>query len=211
MPHHDTMAREKISRIHHLYNRKKRGRVILILSAVVLVLVGSCVMLIRFTNSILCSPESGAFNIESGFEVWPYSGVQYDVGYLGQSLEWTPDGSHIIFDTRDYYLGNFGVDSPPNTRIHVVSADGSSLVSITNTGKFDISGSPAVSPDGSRIAYSIYRYVGGDTQYDDTFERYFEIETSALDGANRRRLTEKKGFDLYPAWSPSCRHAQFAM
>ena len=123
--------------------------------------------------------------------------------YLDQSLEWTSDGSHIVFNTRDYYLDNFGVDFPPNSRTHVVATDGVSLVSISNDGEFDISGSPAVSPDGSRIAYSIYRYVGGDTEYPDTFERYFEIETSALDGSNRRRLTEKKGFDLYPVWSPS--------
>ena len=195
--------KDSLMKIKHVI-RKKRVRLLLILSAVALGITGSCVMLVRFTNSILCSPESGAFNIESGFEVWPYRGVQYDMSsYLDQSLEWTSDGSHIVFNTRDYYLDNFGVDFPPNSRTHVVAADGVSLVSISNDGEFDISGSPAISPDGSRIAYSIYRYLGGDTRYDDTFERYFEIETSSLDGSNRRRLTEKKGFDLYPAWSPS--------
>ena len=191
-------------RIKHLI-RKKRVRVILILSAVALGITGSCVMLVRFTNDILCSPGFGLFNIEAGLGRGPYAGIREDIDYLDQSLEWTPDGSHIVFGATDDYRGDFHeyYFSPRTTRIQVAAADGSSLVSISNDGEFDISGSPAVSPDGSRIAYSIYRYVGGDTEYPDTFERYFEIETSALDGSNRRRLTEKKGFDLYPVWSPS--------
>ena len=185
--------------------RKNRVRLLLILSAVALGIMGSCVMLVRFTNNVLCSPGFGLFNIEAGLGRGPYAGIREDIDHLDQSLEWTPDGSHIIFGATDDYRGDFHeyYFSPRTTRIQIAAADGSSLVSISNDGEFDISGSPAVSPDGSRIAYSIYRYMDGDTEYPDTFERYFEIETSALDGSNRRRLTEKKGFDLYPAWSPS--------
>ena len=191
-------------RIKHVI-RKNRVRLLLILSAVALGIMGSCVVLVRFTNNILCSPGFGLFNIEAGLGRGPYAGIREDIDHLDQSLEWTPDGSHIIFGATDDYRGDFHeyYFSPRTTRIQIAAADGSSLVSISNDGEFDISGSPAVSPDGSRIAYSIYRYMDGDTEYPDTFERYFEIETSALDGSNRRRLTEKKGFDLYPAWSPS--------
>lgn len=196
---------ERLRGVYRRVVRKKRTRVILILSVMLVGLAGSCVMLISFVDSIRCSPRFGIFNIEYGFEPpGPYGGVQYDIGsYLDQSLEWTPDGSHIVFNTRGNYLTDSGVSSLPNSRTHVASADGSSLVSIANNGDFDITGSSTVSTDGSRIAYSTYRYVGGDTRYEDTFERYFEIETSALDGSNRRRLTERKAFDLYPTWSPS--------
>ena len=71
--------------------------------------------------------------------------------------------------------------------------------------------SPSVSPDGSRIAYSTYRYVEGNTMYGN-FIRYFEIETSALDGSNRHRLTEgmgAAGFDVSPVWSPDGSHIAF--
>ena len=194
---------KKLKDVYRRAVRKKRARVLLILSAVLLGLAGSCVMLIQFVDSVRCSQRFGLFNIESGMGAVPYAGFHYDTGHLDQSLEWTPDGSHIVFDTDEYVGRRREVYPPPPNQTHVTSADGSSLISIANDDNFDIVGSSTISPDGSRIAYSTYRYVGGDTRYEDTFERYFEIETSALDGSNRRRLTEKKGFDLHPTWSPS--------
>ena len=116
--------------------------------------------------------------------------------------KWTPDGAHIVFAietdvsiTRNLY--NFR----PTTSIHVVAADGSSLQTITDgAGGYDIHHSPSVSPDGSRVAYSTYNHVNDD-------KRYFEIETSALDGSDRQRLTRETGFDVPLEWLPDGRIA----
>lgn len=126
---------ERLMDVYRRVVRKKRTRVLLILSALLLGLAGSCVMLIRLTESILCSP--GFLNVEV-HPPGPYDGVHYDINYLDQSLEWTPDGSHIVFNTRGNYLTDSGVSSLPNIRTHVASADGSSLVSVANNGDFDI-------------------------------------------------------------------------
>ena len=39
---------------------------------------------------------------------------------------------------------------------------------------YNIDHSPDISPDGSRTAYSAYKYIGGDPDHDN-FTRYFEI------------------------------------
>ena len=95
---------------------------------------------------------------------------------------WTSDGTNIVF-------GHEG-------RIYVVDADGTRLRSISSgSGKYDVDIFPSVSPDGDRIAYATLRYRTGGT-------REFEIVTSALDGSDRRRLTENQVRDRYPVWSP---------
>ena len=154
-------------------------------------------------DSGLCPPGVVSFfNPEPG-EPRPFEGVKDDIWWGHRSMSWTPDGSHIVFNVPgDYrHLTGRALDAPPYGRVHVVALDGSSLVRFTTDDEFDISLSPVVSPDGSRIAYSAYRYVRGDTG-GDSFERYFEIWTSSLDGSDRRILTDRAGFDLYPTWSP---------
>ena len=103
---------------------------------------------------------------------------------------WTPDGSQVVLGIINYDRG------PPEGRIYAVASDGSSLLSITeDDGEYFISHSPNVSAGSSRIAYSTYRYQ-------ERGPRYFEIETVALDGTYRRKLTEGSGQDLSPVWSP---------
>ena len=92
--------------------------------------------------------------------------------------------SHIIF-------------SHPPSGVFVVQADGSRMWSLppnspVGTLKSPGNFSPALSPDGSRVAYAMV------VTRDDTSA----IVTSALDGSDLHRLTSNKAVDAYPAWSP---------
>ena len=98
--------------------------------------------------------------------------------------QWSKDGSQIIF-------------SHPPSGIFVVQADGSRMWSLPpdspmgtliSAGNF----SPALSPDGSRVAYAMVVKANDSS----------EIVTSALDGSDLRKLTSNKALDAYPAWSP---------
>lgn len=64
---------------------------------------------------------------------------------------WSPDGSRIVFSNSD---------SATEHDIHVVNADGSGLVTLTNETGYDSAGGPAWSPDGTRIVFT--RYHAGD-------------------------------------------------
>ena len=86
-------------------------------------------------------------------------------------------------------------------RIYIVEADGSRLQSLFSRryeDNFDADLSPSVSPDGTRVAFFTSRHkmgwFGGD--------RVYEIGTSALDGSDYQRLTNSKGGDINPVWSP---------
>jgi TolB protein len=57
---------------------------------------------------------------------------------------------------------------------------------------------PALSPDGSRVAFTVY--PPGDLFNGDTSRA--EIYVMDADGSNRRRLTRNKVEDSSPAWSP---------
>ena len=94
---------------------------------------------------------------------------------------WSPDGAWIAF--------NYG-DS-----IYVVESDGSRLQSISNPppdAEWYADFSPAISPDGSRVAFDNTRHKVGT----------LEIGTSALDGSDYRRLTDNEGWNINPVWSP---------
>ena len=82
------------------------------------------------------------------------------------------------------------------TWIHVASSDGSSLRTIAKDNAYHFT--PDISPDGSRIAYitASHDYTDEGTIDD------FEIETSRLDGSDRRRLTDNAIYDISPVWSP---------
>ncbi len=112
--------------------------------------------------------------------------------YTDITPHWTPDGGGIVFGHG-------------NGKIYMVKADGSSLQTISEeTGEYEVDLFPSISPDGSRIAYATLKH---DTGYiwDSILGRRvrdLEIETSALDGSDRRRLTKNKDTDSYPVWSP---------
>ncbi len=133
---------------------------------------------------------SRAFGIESGIVHYTDSDLNY-IYYrdlLRLSPLWTPDGAHIVFATQsDWYATNSRIRS----QVHIVSADGSSLLTIGE--ESGMIHSPVVSSDGSRFMYSSYNDV-------DEGKRYFEIETAALDGSDRKRLTHEVGFDVPSDW-----------
>ena len=113
--------------------------------------------------------------------------------YARLAPQWTPDGNHIVFDHYDSNRSN-------RASIYVVRSDGSELKRISaGSEDRDIHYWPDISPNGSRIAYTTTRHqtkLRGQWQY----ER--EIETSNLDGSDRRRLTYHNVGESIPAWSP---------
>ena len=117
----------------------------------------------------------------------------YPSDITSRAPQWTPDGNHIVFEHRDSNRGN-------RASIYVVRADGSDLKRIPPGGE-DRDGDyrPDISPNGSRIVYTTTRHktkLRGQWQYEN------EIETSKLDGSDRRRLTYHDVGQSIPAWSP---------
>ena len=101
---------------------------------------------------------------------------------------WTPDGGHIVFG------------------VNIIDSGGTDLRSIVDQSwaedRFDFAYSPAVSPDGSRVAYATFRHRSRNIHN-------FEIVTSALDGSDYRRLTGNRAEDTNPVWSPDGGHIAF--
>ena len=98
--------------------------------------------------------------------------------------QWSPDGSYIKFGAS------------------VVMIDGSQLQSIADPWPDDKYLSDSfvdLSPDGSRIAYTTYRYESRGFW---NRGHSLEIATSALDGSDSRRLTKNRDRDSVPVWSP---------
>ena len=97
---------------------------------------------------------------------------------------WSKDGSHIVFAHPP--AGVFVVEAS-STRMWSLPP-GSPMGTHRSLGNF----SPALSPDGSRVAYAAIERSGVSS----------DIVTSALDGSDLRRLTNHKAIDAYPVWSP---------
>ena len=123
---------------------------------------------------------------------WVYGLKEMEGGRYGGPIDvpqMSPDGSYIVF--------------PTGWRIYSVRADGTQLHRIPDGPSapdyFVEDHTPDVSPDGSRVVYSTYRYSIGPLW--DRVHSY-EIATSRPDGSDAKRLTKNKHRDRAPVWSP---------
>ena len=93
---------------------------------------------------------------------------------LEDSPVWTPDGSRIVYSSG----GN----------IWIINMDGSDPQQLTSAGTRD--NQPAVSPDGTMIAYQ------------STGRRSADIHLMSIDGQQQRPLQETSELEMAPAWFP---------
>lgn len=90
----------------------------------------------------------------------------------------------------------FYSDRNGNPDIYLMNADGTGLVQLTDDPAYD--DSPALSPDGSRIAFLTARH-DPDPHFPNLI---YEIYIMDSDGSNLRRLTNNDVPETHPAWSP---------
>ena len=105
-------------------------------------------------------------------------------------IVWSHDGQHIVFSPT--YLGIFVVDIA-GTRFWSIP-ENTELGSGSYPGNF----SPALSPNGSKLAYVTFWEYGN-----------AEIMTANFDGTDVRRLTNDEALDTNPSWSPDGRQIAF--
>ena len=103
------------------------------------------------------------------------------------SFSWSPDGKKITFVSA-------GQDG--NSDIHVMNADGSGLVNLTNSPEDDWE--PIWSPDGKKITFVS---VGQD--------RNSEIYVMNVDGSDLVNLTNSPEDEFDPIWSPDGKKITF--
>jgi tricorn protease-like protein len=101
------------------------------------------------------------------------------------SPSWSPDGTKIVFETG---LGQEATGSGDRD-IYAVEVSTGRVTRLTNDPARDEY--PALSPDGSRIAFTRQRQGDAD------------IHVMNADGSGVRQLTSGEGIDLRPAWSPN--------
>ena len=132
-----------------------------------------------------CGPQSDGFGFPPSEEV------------PGHFVDWTPDGSHLIFDDV--------------TAVLMVDAAGTRLQRVVDANpghQFGHGMHADVSPDGNRVVYSSCEYPteglvpSWSAAWSARGEYHYEIATVAIDGTAPERLTENGHIDHFPVWSP---------
>ena len=170
--------------------KNKAARILVAILTLVFVIAVPCKLAVTW---LTC--EWSPLSIESH---GPHDHVDDDVRTAEPQFtpQWTMDASHVVFTARHWKPVDPWGETPsfPEIRVYVAASDGSRVLQISESDKRGvIDHSPSVSPDGSQIAFSSYRYVDED-------KRYFELWTSMLDGSGRRKLTHEAGLDFAPEW-----------
>ena len=142
---------------------------------------------------------------------------------LNHFVHWTPDGRHLVFDYRTTIasvdieatrLRTIADTSVPTVHHYGIDVDADLLFRRrTKRQSGPIMGVyAAISPDGSRIAYTTCEFSTGLPKRDpktgellyrarhDTFNP--EIATVGFDGSDPLRVTENTVADYFPEWSP---------
>ena len=122
--------------------------------------------------------------------------------------KWSDDGSRIAFavvaDRDARWSGADDSGSPAFGVVHyAAAADGSGVWEVER----GFSAEP--SRDGSRLIYATDRYSPEVRPNTAVPPVNYEIETAAMDGSDRRRLTDDPTPDMLPAWSPDSSQIAF--
>ena len=127
----------------------------------------------------------------------------YEKGHPRLTPQWSPDGVHIVFSrTLNTLAHDVYLSASDGTMLRQVLKPEPATHRSTRTSYRSIGtyySSPDISPDGSRIVYATTRIW---ESYDPEWTADWEIETSRLDGSDRRRLTVNATQDTSPVWSP---------
>ncbi len=111
--------------------------------------------------------------------------------HISQSNDWfprpTPDGRIVFSSDRGDEV--MGLD------IYIMNPDGTQIELLDSSPGFDWG--PAVSPDGSRIAFTSNRQ---DRDLDQAGNH--DIYVMNIDGSDLRQLTDHPGQELFPLWFP---------
>ena len=118
------------------------------------------------------------------------------------NVQWTPDGSQILFTFRG--TGIYAVDADASRLQMIVDP---SINSVNAKGNWSVGWMTYfdISPDGSQIVYSTCRYPDSDRLPPSELESWefsYEIVVANIDGTNTRRITNNDHFDNFPVWSP---------
>src|SRR5437867_688601 len=111
---------------------------------------------------------------------------------------WSPDGTRIAIAGDPVDQSCYGLD------LYVVNVDGSGLTRLTNSVFWE--GRPVWSPDGSKIAF-MRATRPGDSHLEMLGPQAgtvyaWDIYVINADGTGETRLTDWKGYDGEPVWSP---------
>ena len=148
---------------------------------------------------------SSSYRIEPVHPCEPYT-FEYQGELHKYFLDWTPDGSQLIF--------------AHGKTIQAIDAEGTRpqlIADVNAVHDLRYYFHADVSPVGSRIVYTTCRFPtdppprwwpsardpdDGDHRSYDRTRRSYEIVTANIDGSNMQRLTENIHVDHYPVWSP---------